>query len=1517
MLRPILLWLPSLLICVAVTAGELIDADSALMRGDYDAAVKILQERADTGDVSAMVRLGNLYQRGEGIDRDIDKAVVLFLSAAESGHAEAQFNLGNMYLLGEGVPLDEAWALTFYRLAAKQGHELADRNMRELARANGFDIPKTDAPAHRDAMDDVGSTQTVAPEPSVPQTLSVDSIESVSGPAAQSVVAVVPVEEVADIDVTHSAEPTNEVLAQGAEKHADDLAVTDGEIDPLESKKVGGQTITIDTTNELSDTEVIVEDGDQSPPIKAVIATEEQIAEARRTAAADVSAATPMITPEPIERPAEETVMFVPADEAQALRLAEEHGIEVQLAKGSESPPTEVATAFEATVLEEQVHTGGLAFADRFERAERAFELENYEHSRELLERLSTDGYAPAALLLAEMAERGQGMSADASAAMLWRQRAAKLGSSQAQYQLAELHRHGDGIESDEAMAITFYRDAARGGHELAKEKLRLIYADAGLPVPDFDRPNAPYASQVQTALEHKPLVDETVSIAADVVPEHGDEETNQAVTEVASELASQGVSDDHTVREISVPTERRSEQTVPLAMEVASQTNSVPDDHGLPAISVPIIVEDSAPEIRTSPPFKLLQPTTRLSKPDIAVEGPPQAIGLMNDAEPSEFHSAAASPRAASTLNPAEIIVTPPAETQILSEQIHTTEPALATDDEMVSETTPVVAAPQPVPVPDTDNLPIEPLSEPIAELTVAEYVARELAVVVDDIELETPSVSDAETKLADGVDLSGVADARTPSKIVSVEPVGIASVDEAEALRLAKQHGIEVELDDGSSLPAETSVIPDDVAVRIESEPEVVPVAKQHGIEVELGEDSGLPAEAPAVSDKQASTVESDPDEAAFAKRLNGAKQALLLENFAHGINRLKQLSDEGYAPAALLLADMAAHGDGMAADAEEAMSWRQRAAVLGSPEAQYQLAEMYMHGRGVEPDEAMAITFYRDAARGGHEMANEKLRLIYADAGLPMPDFSRPRKPIAIYAPMDHNAVTGGGGQDIVSAGVSTNSEMDESADEGKSSAQIESVIADRETESSPGIESLEAPTRTDPTYPPATSTSDPAFDAAIVEADPINHDPSSDEPLTELIVPELVGAESIAVFENAPSQQSDVLEEELESPQNIVLSMAAPTADVVPSALDPAVAVTATVAAGAAAQTSKGFFGRIKGLFSRENDNSPNAVIDERAASESAMEPVATTDVVVTEPQSPAVDGGDGSLAAVDSDESRSFDSMTAGSDDAEQPTANLNDPVELEGETSAVVNIAGDSLTPANTGAEISAPLATIDDGKRALADGRFADALEIFTGLADTENAEAQAHLGYMYYKGEGVEADPDRAVDWYRRAAVLGNRDAQYNLAVAYAFGEGVAQDDTQAVRWYRHAAEQGSAIAQYSLGVSYALGEGVVRDDSQATIWYRAAAEQGYAAAQYNLGYSYRTGNGIDADDAEAMHWFTSAARNGHAAAQYSLGYMFRSGRGVTRDLNEAIKWYRLAAAQGHPDARADLASLDTDDS
>ena len=60
-------------------------------------------------------------------------------------------------------------------------------------------------------------------------------------------------------------------------------------------------------------------------------------------------------------------------------------------------------------------------------------------------------------------------------------------------------------------------------------------------------------------------------------------------------------------------------------------------------------------------------------------------------------------------------------------------------------------------------------------------------------------------------------------------------------------------------------------------------------------------------------------------------------------------------------------------------------------------------------------------------------------------------------------------------------------------------------------------------------------------------------------------------------------------------------------------------------------------------------------------------------------------------------------------------------------------------------------------------------------------------------------------------QAAERGDAHAQALLGNMYAKGQGVRQDDAEAFRWFRQAAAQGHAQAQHNLGVMYETGRGV----------------------------------------------------------------------------------------------------------
>ena len=150
---------------------------------------------------------------------------------------------------------------------------------------------------------------------------------------------------------------------------------------------------------------------------------------------------------------------------------------------------------------------------------------------------------------------------------------------------------------------------------------------------------------------------------------------------------------------------------------------------------------------------------------------------------------------------------------------------------------------------------------------------------------------------------------------------------------------------------------------------------------------------------------------------------------------------------------------------------------------------------------------------------------------------------------------------------------------------------------------------------------------------------------------------------------------------------------------------------------------------------------------------------------------------------------------------------------------------------------------------------------------------------------------------DRIRVRAVLGNADAEAALADMYYRGEGRPKDLTEAARWLQRAAEQGNAAAQYNLGTMYANGEGVPRDASQAAKWYRAAAKQDDDDAENELGRMYWTGDGVPRDLTLAAVWSQKAAEQGNRIAQFRLGLMYMGGRESRRTASRRTSGSSLA--------------------
>jgi len=151
---------------------------------------------------------------------------------------------------------------------------------------------------------------------------------------------------------------------------------------------------------------------------------------------------------------------------------------------------------------------------------------------------------------------------------------------------------------------------------------------------------------------------------------------------------------------------------------------------------------------------------------------------------------------------------------------------------------------------------------------------------------------------------------------------------------------------------------------------------------------------------------------------------------------------------------------------------------------------------------------------------------------------------------------------------------------------------------------------------------------------------------------------------------------------------------------------------------------------------------------------------------------------------------------------------------------------------------LSANADALRDGQSAYETGRYAEAIQLLTPLANQSNSQAQFRLGMMYYHGQGVPEDEKLAVYWLKKAAAQGHVEAMFELGQAFLLGSQTAKmvpdPDREAAVWYFQAASVGHAEAQYHLGLLFLAGKGVIESRREAQAWFRKAAAQGHAEAK-----------------------------------------------------------------------------------
>lgn len=215
---------------------------------------------------------------------------------------------------------------------------------------------------------------------------------------------------------------------------------------------------------------------------------------------------------------------------------------------------------------------------------------------------------------------------------------------------------------------------------------------------------------------------------------------------------------------------------------------------------------------------------------------------------------------------------------------------------------------------------------------------------------------------------------------------------------------------------------------------------------------------------------------------------------------------------------------------------------------------------------------------------------------------------------------------------------------------------------------------------------------------------------------------------------------------------------------------------------------------------------------------------------------------------------------------------------------------------------------------------------------AESGDPEAMIQMGYAYMTGDGVERDPAKAVEYYRKAAEMDEPVGQYNMGIQCARGEGTKRDFAAAIDWMEQASENGDRDAPGQLKIlknSPEIEKKAYDGDAEAQARFstllanypseenikeslemaQRSVAQGCPRGYHCLGTRYDYGMGVAKDPIKAAELYRQGAELGSPECQYCYAVCFKNGSGVKQDDDAALRWAIMAAEQGHAAAAASI--------
>ncbi len=159
------------------------------------------------------------------------------------------------------------------------------------------------------------------------------------------------------------------------------------------------------------------------------------------------------------------------------------------------------------------------------------------------------------------------------------------------------------------------------------------------------------------------------------------------------------------------------------------------------------------------------------------------------------------------------------------------------------------------------------------------------------------------------------------------------------------------------------------------------------------------------------------------------------------------------------------------------------------------------------------------------------------------------------------------------------------------------------------------------------------------------------------------------------------------------------------------------------------------------------------------------------------------------------------------------------------------------------------------------------------------------------------IATDPKTKHLQYEMACEKGETEACAKAGSVYYFGENVARNQQKAITYFTKACDAGIGSSCFSLAVMMEQGEIIPKEDKKIASWYEKACLANEPRACSNLGFMMINGDGVPMDQEMGRAFFERSCTLDHPEGCHNLGMVYVNGAGVEKNPEKAKEYLEKA--------------------